>query len=49
MISLFNAFCCGLCSGAAIYSFTEGNISIGLVNLGLALLNANLAIRNYNY
>ena len=48
MISLFSAFCCGLCSGAAIYSFIEGNIGIGLVNLGLALLNAMFAIRNYN-
>ena len=49
MISLVSAFCCGLCSGAAVYSFTEGNIGVGLVNLGLALFNAMLAIKNYNY
>lgn len=49
MISLVNAFCCGLCSGAAVYSFIEGNIGIGLINLGIALFNAILAIRNYGY
>lgn len=47
MICLFSAFCCGLCSGAAVFSFVAGNIGIGLMNLGIALFNAAMAMGNY--
>ena len=47
MICLFSAFCSGLCSAATIYSFTNGNIGIGAMNLGLALINAVIAMFNY--
>ena len=47
MMSLMSAFCSGLCSGAAIHNFVNGNIGMGLACVGVALMNAGLAMLNY--
>ena len=47
MLCLFSAFISGLCTAGSVFCFIDGDIIMGLINAGLAFLNAALAICNY--
>ena len=42
---MFNIFVSGFCASACIYSFAEGSVLIGVLNLLLALLNLTAALK----
>ena len=44
---LISAFVSGLGCGACIHAFVDGDIGVGILNLGLCLINAGLAVFNY--
>ena len=44
---LISAFVSGMGCLACIHSFIDGNIGVGILNLGLCLINAGFAVFNY--
>ena len=41
---MFNMFVSGFCASTCMYSFAQGNTSIGMLNLALALLNLTVSL-----
>ena len=42
---MFNMFVSGFCASTCIHYFAQGNTSIGILNLTLALLNLTIALK----
>ena len=42
---MFNMFVSGFCASTCMYCFAQGSISLGVLNLSLALLSLTVALK----